>query len=470
MQSDKVLALYDFASKQRYIYRTSKIREISGASTLLTERFGRFIDLICDKVGRLRKALDEPFRMAAFDADQSIIGEVIYDGGGSLMVLYKSREYYLAANRVISLDLLETVPGLSMIASCVPFTGNFSADKKALYAENSRRKNFYPDFELPTVIPMTQIDPATFSPVVRKVTRPELASLSADRAAKLRAYKADKSNNLDELEGLTAVIYIDGNAMGDKLKRCDDSSYDRGVEKLRSFSRQVDECFVQKPLAAIKEAVQGGGFRKVIGGGDEITVICKAELAWDILCAYYDALDKCRLRLPGSGPDGEACTACAGIAVFHAKTPFDLTDAIAEAACENAKKRAHREDNCCCVDFYYCHTGVTNSFDFLRDYEQAHTTGRPYRFDEAKVQFSKYAPLLNAAGRANVKALGESAQESFERYQFEVRRVNAYLGKDREFKTNDREEMKIVYDMSEFYDIWFAKKGGTPNAAAQDHT
>lgn len=454
----KQLALYDFASKQQYIYRTSKIKEISGASMLLAQMYDKFVE-----IAGLKKDLTKPFSLGAFERS-NVCGEVLYEGGGNLMVLYRSEEDYRAANRLLSVYLLKNAPGLTMIATCVPFSGNFSEDKKKLYTKNALRKNLYPSYELSAVTPMTQIDPMTFSAVVKKERYPEEASYSADRVAKRMAYSHSKDDNLDDLDGLTAVIYIDGNAMGDKLKRCDHADYNEGVKRLRAFSASVNESFVTKPLAAIREAVNGGGFRRVIGGGDEITILCKAELAWKIVCTYFDALKSCTVELP----DGEvSCTSCAGIALFHAKAPFDVAYGIAEAACENAKKRSHLNGNCNCVDFYYCHAGITNTFEYLRSSEQAHATGRPYLFDEAKEKFEQYTPLLNAAGRANVKALGSAAQISKAKYRFEVQRVNAYLPTNGgKFRTDDNEEeMKLVYDMSEFYDVWFAKdEGGAADA------
>lgn len=462
---EKQLALYDFASKQQYIYRTSKIVEISGASTLLAEMYDKFVSL-----ANLRKDMTQPFSLEAFE-HSNVPGEVLYDGGGNLMVLYRSEEDYRAANRLLSVYLLKNAPGLTMIATCVPFSGNFSEDKKKLYTKNALRKNLYPSYELSAVTPMTQIDPMTFSAVTKKESYPQEASYSADRIAKRKAYRSHKDNNLKDIEGLAAVIYIDGNAMGDKLKRCDHTEYDEGVARLRKFSESVNNSFVNKPLDEIRKVVSGTGFRRVIGGGDEITIICKAELAWKIVCTYFDALKSCTVELP----DGEVpCTSCAGIALFHAKAPFDVAYGIAEAACENAKKRSHLNGSCNCVDFYYCHAGITNTFEYLRDSEQAHATGRPYLFDEAKAQFEKYTPLLNAAGRANVKALGSAAQESPAQYLFEVERVNAYLPAGSEKFRSDagfEDEMKLVYDMSEFYDVWFTeKKGGDPDAQAiEDH-
>ena len=51
----KVLALYEFASKQKFIYKTSKIKEISGASKLLSNLFEEFIKLTKELTEQLRK-------------------------------------------------------------------------------------------------------------------------------------------------------------------------------------------------------------------------------------------------------------------------------------------------------------------------------------------------------------------------------------------------------------------------------
>ena len=39
-----ILALYDCRSKQEYIYRTNRIRQISGASQILSDVYSEFLD------------------------------------------------------------------------------------------------------------------------------------------------------------------------------------------------------------------------------------------------------------------------------------------------------------------------------------------------------------------------------------------------------------------------------------------
>lgn len=465
----KVLALYDFDSKQGFIYRTSKIKEISGASELLTKLYRIFVDIansnLSNKLDIIYDTKAE-FNIDNFNAD----GQVLYDGGGSLMVLFRNEEKYRDFNHIVSVYLLEQVPTLHLIACCVPFTGNFKQDRCNLYRKNRINKNFYPSYDLTAVTPMTQIDPMTFLPVVYKDTKIDL-SLSADRVCKQNEYRSvDKTDfNLDDFDGWAAVIYIDGNSMGKRLLNCSSSDYNEGVKNLRIFSENVNKTFVNDPLNKMKEVISGSenkGFRQVIGGGDEITIICDARIALKLTEAYFNQL----IESNNSLPENEKNYACAGIAVFHAKAPFTVAYEIAEAACESAKKPAH-EENGNYLDFYYCHVGVTTDFETLRKREQ-NMTARPYCYEVAKKRFEKYTHLLQKAGRSNVKALGKAAQFGLAEYLFEAERVNSYLeGKgflntveksetdEDDIKLED--EMKTIYDMAEFYDLWFGKESGS---------
>ncbi len=506
--SKSVLALYDFASKQEYIYRTSKIKEISGASELLAGMYTKFVKILKDsRITLAYKNKDETYCPFDFDTfpnvtvNQEVIsvdGQVLYDGGGSLMVLYKDSEIYKKANQIISVMLLKKYPGLQMISSCVEVSGNFSngqdSDVSRLYRENQKQKNRHPASDLTAVIPMTQIDPMTFMPVTRKFNQNEAdnpypnseVSLSEDRYIKATAYKKEDFEQIES--GLAAVIYIDGNSMGKKLQSLSSKDYNTGVRYLRFFSKEVQKNFVQAPLKAIIDTNKIT-CRKVIGGGDEITLICHAKDALKILKIYFDCLKDSESVIPedcnnsffslvGSTDKNEKVAAlknssCAGIAVIHAKAPFIVAYELAEAACENAKKIAHDAPGNY-FDFYYCHAGVVMDFKILRKREQK-MTGRPYAYygsGNEKVLdisiFDKFTPILNLAGRSNVKTLGTAAQKGKTDFSFEVERVNAYLAAQLRKKENSDKEpkdyiikaddLKIIYDMSEFYDLWFSKE------------
>lgn len=481
MNSDFVLALYDFASKQSYIYQTNKIREIAGASALLAGMYKRFSEVLNEQGVSFSYNLDKPFSIKDFE-NAKYDGEVLYDGGGNLMVLFRNREKYVAANRIISKYLLENAPGLNIIASCVEYTGDFTADRKAIYKQNALRKSQAPTIQVPTVLPITQIDPLTFMPVTEKSIRfEEEQSLSADRVAKLNAYCKNKANNLDGLnEGILAVIYVDGNSMGEHLKRAvpeckGTKTYDEGILQLRNFSNDVNSCFVVRTTQAITRYIKSqkgqNGFRQVIGGGDEITIICNAEIALDVVDVYFKTLEAVNEERLINNPNATVYHACAGISIFHAKSPFSIAYEIAESACESAKKKAkldnpeNPEDY---FDFYYCHAGIVTDFDTLRKREER-VTNRPYKVNEALELFDCYKTLLQKAGRANVKALGAAARKGIVEYQVEAKRVNSYLCKYKSDSENQKmfalgsdeevkEEMKTIVDMSEYYDLWFSKR------------
>ena len=482
MASDYVLALYDFGSKQNYIYQTNKIKEISGASALLAGMYKKFSEILNNEGISFIYDLTKPFLIKDFKAD-NYDAEALYDGGGNLMVLFRSEDQYIAANKIISMYLLKNAPGLNLIASYVKYTGDFTFDRKNIYKQNTLRKNQNPTIATAAVLPITQIDPLTFMPVTEKSVRFGVEqSLSADRVAKLNAYSKNEVNNIDGLDdGMLAVIYVDGNSMGEHLKKAvpeeegKTKPYDEGVQQLREFSNDVNNCFVVKTIAAITEYIKSqngkNGFRQVIGGGDEITIICNAEIALDVVKVYFKALEQANNERLENDSNATVYHACAGISIFHAKSPFSIAYEIAEAACESAKKKAKIDNSLNpenYFDFYYCHAGIVTDFDTLREREEK-VTNRPYKIEDATELFSCYKPLLQRAGRANVKALGAAARKSIVDYKVETKRINAYMNK---YKSNSddkrmfalgnddaiQEEMKTIVDMSEYYDLWFSKR------------
>lgn len=523
MENQRVLALYDFASKQEFIYRTSKIKEISGASELLAGMYKELITVV-NKTGiDGRKILYfkdekeenglEPFGMDEFNKTSGIAGQVLYDGGGNLMVLYKSKSDYCAANRIMSRYLLQNVPGLRMISSCTEIIfddeekENFSSTVRELYGRNRIRKNTSPGIDMWEVIPMTQIDPQTFLPVAFKGKEHGVeVSMSADRYVKKRRYNQahEKDKSPDDFSGLTAVVYIDGNSIGERVKECTRvHSFDEGVAALRALSEDINKCFIRDPEEALRIFLDSSdekpSFRKILGAGDEITFICDAEIALKLVMKYFDALAK-----SNEGREGNTRNySCAGIAVAHAKSPFNMVYELAEAACESAKSLS-RKKNGNYLDFYYCHMGVTNDFETFRKREQ-YMTGKPYSIDDMSAVINTVVPKLLAAGRSNVKSLGEAAQKSKTKYLLEIQRINAYIAdkcasfvknpknneneklfelagfdlsaydleepkkaekaaKDlakilcftREDEPGFDEEMQHVYDLSEFFDLWFS--------------
>ena len=323
-----VLALYDFRSKQEYIYRTNRLQEISGASKLIEDIYDRFLDVLNQGneqnppyIGlRDTSGNDIPFGFEAFTKDQSIFGQVLYSGGGSLMMLYRSEDIYFAANRRISRMVLEKTQSLSLIAAHIPFDPRqgFRKQRTALYEALARCKSEILPCLPCNVTPFTQTGFTAHMPIAYRQYNGIDRELSRESFLKLQKYREiqDKSTSqLDQAvrkkgeDSLLAIVYIDGNNMGEKLKACLDGcsdNIDDCVAALRGFSADTAKAFVEEPYAAISQwtdthaakwlprAENRWFFRRVIGGGDEITFICTAGLALKLVQLYFSELRRHR--------------------------------------------------------------------------------------------------------------------------------------------------------------------------------
>lgn len=474
-----VTALYDCRSKQEYIYRTNRIREISGGSELLANVYGMFFRAAEKKGLRINSdwRSGAEFSVKAF-AESNFDGEVIYEGGGNLCIIYKNRETYIRANRIFSRMLLEKTYTISIIASCVDTTDNFKEDRKRLYKENSRIKSTDWISVPCNTLPITQVDRDTFMPIVKKEDN---CSLSRESVLKRKAF--EKSAEVGEMflddisgeenkgtESLLAVIYVDGNAMGKKVKACTEniSGYTECTSALRRFSISTDKSFVERPISAIKaklaERTDGRHkFRRVIAGGDEITLICNARAALDVVTAYFSALDEENRSLP----DDQKNYACAGIAIAHSHAPFSDVYEIAEQCCESGKKKSRAQDSRVnYVDFHFCRSGITNDMETIRETQENGLTARPYEVSAELSEFISAGQRLSAIGRANIKDLATAMIKGDSCYRFEVERIKSRYpaaGLD----SGDEKLRKLIFDIAQVYDIWFAKPESDEQEASE---
>ncbi len=488
-----ITAIYDCRSKQEYIYRTNKIREIAGASKLLANVYRILIHEtrlnICDswREDTIRK---KPFRKEEF-LENGFDGTVIYEGGGNLYVLFKDQETYIKANRVFSHILLERSYSISIITAFVETTDNFNQDRANLYLAKEKSKKLGVHSVLCNVLPFTQTDRLSYMPL--STTDGKGKKLTTEAKLKRKAYfdyfsqsdelSTEKLDSLVEEKGndsILAVIYIDGNDMGNKIKNCTEgkNDYAECVMALREFSLHTNEYFVDRPIAAIERCLRKKNeedaeliashpykihkYRIIVSGGDEITIICRGSDALDIIKAYFDELS----GTPELSPNTPN-TSCAGIALFHSHAPFADVYEIAESCCEMGKKESHKPgNNDNYIDFHYCHSGITNELDAIRKKQENEYTLRPYNritFDE----FIRIGRILSTVGRSNVKNLGDFVVKGESFYRFNIQRVRAgnFTGFNElvdEYKDNAEQLKRMIYDISVVYDLWFG--GNTDDA------
>jgi len=491
-KNNMITAIYDCRSKQEYIYRTNKIREIAGASKLLSNVYAILINetgLNIINTWREDAIQKKPFRKEDF-IESGYDGAVIYEGGGNLYVLFKDKDTYVKANMEFSRRLLEISYSVSIITAFVETTDSFNDDRANLYLQKEKSKKLGVYSVTCNVLPFTQTDRLTFMPLstTDKKENKVTSEASLKRKAYFKYYNKDSELSTEVLDSLVdekgkdsilAVIYIDGNDMGNKIKKCTEGKddYAECVTALREFSLHTNEYFVERPISAIEKCLQAKNetekavieenprkahkYRLIIGGGDEITIICRGCDAKDVADAYFQELNNTP-ELSVGIPN----TSCAGIALFHSHAPFADVYQIAEACCEMGKEESHKPgNNGNYIDFHYCHSGITNELKVIRKQQEAEYTLRPYRLDDFK-KFIHVGQILRSVGRSNVKSLGESVVKGESFFRFDVQRVRAgkYSGFNDladEYSDNEERFKRMIYDVSVVYDLWF---GGENNA------
>jgi hypothetical protein len=151
-----------------------------------------------------------------------------------------------------------------------------------------------------------------------------------------------------------AVIHADGNNMGLALQQLADSTKDTKGEKFinvfQKFSLALDESTkkaAKKAYDAVYNKKQDKKipFRPIILGGDDLTIICRGDLALEFTKHFLAMFKEATLKNFGELPVEvgflkNGLTACAGIAYIKESYPFHYGYNLAEILCGEAKKVA----------------------------------------------------------------------------------------------------------------------------------
>lgn len=506
-----VLAIYDFRSKQEYIYRTNKMREITGASLLIAGMYDVFlnkdeskVNIHCDwnqkhprtLIARNGSIVDDAFK----DNDNGAVdGVVVYNGGGNLCVLFRNRMTYERANRSFSRIVLDRGYTLSMISAAVEWERKNNA--RVSFDHNLRRVHRALDVNkriggrgvFCNVLPYTMVDRTTFQPITAESVRSG-EEHSRESELKLSTFKScadvEQGKFIDDIgteigdDSLVAVVYFDGNSIGEELMRQGGS-----IEGMRKFSQNVHSCLVTNTEKAMIDAILGvaderqRGYRIIIDHGDEITLICNAHVAPLAIKAYFGALTRYH--------------ACAGMAICHSHDPFSEVYRIAEELCESGKKRnrklqqeamelelangngkrakeraieAARRVNADYIDFHFCRSGITGSLEQIRGAQEAKFTRRPYRVSDEFQQFLAVGSILrnSSIARSDIKELNRAILRGDSWYALEYERIKAKdyeaicqieqqaLGDDATGWPEDHRAAlkRLLFDVTSLYDVF----------------
>ena len=554
--SKYALAMYDVRGKQEYIFKTNKLKEIVGGSCIIRDCFKEYLfpsaeeymrrkakkegiplsdDEVCgiynyndpkkepEYISEINKGKE--FSQKAFERmmqDEKCAaryaGEVVYEGGGNIFVLYKDKETCIEINKIFTRKLLKELYTLKVLCTYIELENglvNFIEDRKKLY-EKHRISEAEESVICPVnTLPFVQVDEVTSLPLTKynENTRKKVSTEAEAKLAKHLDVYNEKygEKDLDKLvtrkgeESLLAVVYIDGNNMGAKVQNVlgTETSYDQCVKKLRETSEFIQKNYVEDRIKDIdqmleekaKKGKKKAGKRLVVFAGDEINLICNARDAYDIAKTYLKGLHQVSWK-----DSTEPCSACAGIAIFHSHAPYAQAYKVAEECCESGKTRMKKLEKArekegkskevCYIDVHYCQKGIGMSLEDIREKEVGGLISKPWLLDmeDEKNTTSKMPEditimeiekvveaLQMIESRTNVKDLAVAAKLSEGAFNLEMRRIYAHQSDEdikrrmkEIFVQEDREEFgqkykkyrKMIYDIVIVYDLRFRKEEG----------
>lgn len=410
-----VITVVDTAGIQGYIFGSNRLRENVGASELVASATGAWARQALYAQGRRRTniAADGSLTSATLEGDD-LQAELIYAGGGNVLVIFTDAADAVAWVRDLSTRVLREAPGLRLMAAhSAPFVWKPDADDLAgrigdLLRGSLARSQQVPPPSAPLLgLSVTATCQSTGLAAVavdefdhERVSSESYAKLNADSAAKrrfdrvfadMRRLGKEIPNDFDDLgrskgeQSYIAVVHADGNGMGKLFQHAGAGQANRAyITTVRKLSEQVNQCGIAALQRTFGALVDPSGrivppfddlkraylpFRPIVYGGDDVTFVCDGRLGLPLAVAYLRAFeDVTRERL------GASLTAAAGVSIVKTHYPFARAYALAEELVKETKRACGRDRSA--LDWHIAASGLFGDLDQIREREYTVPAGK----------------------------------------------------------------------------------------------
>ena len=444
-----IAAIIDVMSIQKYIYSSNKLKENIGASLIIS--------------GLFKEKIREPYCKYF----ESALEKKGYEGGGNALLIFEDIDKQNVINtlREFTLHVLLNYPGIDLgIGIDYDFDG-FNLDN--VYSQLQISKNrFIPISAIPSHGITAECIRTGLSAEIFYESNKQSSYISYSSYAKLKKIDDIKSGKYfdvmqkilsdsglhekycftDELENLgskkgedshIAFVAIDGNSMSDRFMAC--NSLDEKKQLSNDLRTAVEKSFI-KLLEIINDefdfineeldikSEKGKKvlpIRPIVLGGDDVSFICEGSMGVYFAYKYLKFFEAQKVS------DGKQLSACAGVAIAHAKYPIYRIQKIAEELLSGAKDKRKKDKDIkgdSYIDFQMFYGGIFGELGDIRKSHYENVYGkmymRPYKEEDLENLMS---PLRK------MKRLSES----------KIKEIRTVLNKTKSERSNFIEHMKM---------------------------
>jgi len=474
---------------QGFIFQTNALKEIAGASEL--------VEQICTvqfaKAANIKDLINDP--------------NAIVTAAGNIKYVFGSEDVCREVVLSFPKQIMELAPGITISQAVVRIDdGEISKehiDELERKLRTQRNKPFIPfvvglmsvNRTRTTGLPSVEFKNKEYNDlgVVRKRKAieaegyeiPKYGRLVTDFfgtsnvqiALDMKYITKSKSDNYSWL----AVIHADGNNMGIALQKLADKTKEiNGIQFInifRSFSKALDLSTKEAAKKAYLEVMKTNPinsndklpFRPIVIGGDDLTIICRADLALDFtqhFLKHFENESKANFNNLAVKIDflKEGLSACAGIAFIKENYPFHYGYHLAEKLCDEAKKAAKEgliNDALTpsCLMFHKVQAS------FVEDYKEI--KNKELKAGDLRFDFGPY--YLDKKEKPTIDKLQSCVS------QFEGKEGNAIKSNLRQWLTDlhdnkelAQQKMKRIISVANGESLILLKKLGLPENATKD--
>lgn len=350
----RVLMVLEVSGKQAFIFRSNLLSE-NALNSALIERV-----TTCEFLKK-SGGKEVPFKEER---------NLVYRGGGHCVLEFSTVEQARRFGNLYSSKILREYEGMEVFIKVEEYEESQAQGDclDDLLEKLEQKKSFHRQAFHQGSFGIEEIDVNTKLPVLKNTVRQKMTE---DEMNLLVLDEYGESKELDYIgisrdkSSYIAVVHIDGNAMGKRVKEFKESIRNRKWEgykaELKKFSDKIDEQYKEafrNMTKKVKENLEAGKLcdltlgekilplRRIITAGDDICFVSEGRIGLECARIFLEELQ----HTPGY--DKKKNYACAGVAIVHYKYPFYRAYELAESLCSNAKQYAKTLGEASAIDWH----------------------------------------------------------------------------------------------------------------------